>query len=94
MRTPVDRRVFRDELQRARESYLQRRRCVHLSLRTWSLLHVKAINALLDHPLFGDIDDIKRIVHSFLGYVPSGIKSRRALALAALAVAIQLIAGS
>ena len=73
MRRPVDRRAFRDELQRARGFSLRRWRSC-LSMRTWSLLHVKAVSAVLDAPLFGDTDCIKRIVHSYLGYAPSGIK--------------------
>ena len=73
MRRPVDRRAFRDELQRAREFSLQRQRQC-LSVRTWSLLHIKAVTAVLDDPLFGESDGIKRIVHSYLGYAPSGIK--------------------
>ena len=73
MRRPVDRRAFRDELQRARGFSLQRQ-CPSLSLRTWSLLHVKAVSAVLDCPFSGDTDGIKRIAHSYLGYAPSGIK--------------------
>ena len=73
MRRPVDRRAFRDELQRARGFSLQPQ-CPRLSLRTWSLLHVKAVSAVLDCPFFGDTDGIKRIAHSYLGYAPSGIK--------------------
>ena len=73
MRRPVDRRAFRDQLQRARGFSLQRQ-CPCLSLRTWSLLHVKAISAELDDLPFGDTDGMKRIVHSYLGYAPSGIK--------------------
>ena len=84
MRRPVDRRAFRDELQRARGFSLQRWRSSldnssriarsSLSMRTWSLLHVKAVSAVLDAPVFGDTDCIKRIVHSYLGYAPPGIK--------------------
>ena len=29
---------------------------------------------MLDEALFGDSDGIKRIVHSYLGYIPAGIK--------------------
>ena len=45
-----------------------------LSLRAWSLLHIKAVSAVLDEAVFGDSDGIKRIVHSYLGYAPSGVK--------------------
>ena len=46
---PVDRRAFRDELQRARGLAL-RPRCCRFSLRTWALLYVKAVSAVLDVP--------------------------------------------
>ena len=73
MPRPVDRRAFRDELQRARGFSLPRRH-FHLSMRTWSLLHIKAVSAVLDDPLLGDAEGMKRIVHSYLGYAPPGIK--------------------
>ena len=73
MRRPVDRRAFRDELQRARGFSLPLR-SFHLSMRTWSLLYVKAVSAVLDDPLLGDTEVIKRIAHSYLGYAPPGIK--------------------
>ena len=61
---PVNRRQSRNHPPRARS----------LSVRTWSLLHVKAVSAALDSPLFGDSVPIKRIVHAYLGFVPSGVK--------------------
>merc|ERR1719399_608012 len=47
---------------------------VRLSLRTWSLLHIKSVSAAFDDLPFGDTDGMKRMVHSYLGYAPSGIK--------------------
>ena len=43
-------------------------------MRTWSLLHIKAVSAVLGDPLLGDTEGIKRMVHSYLGYAPPGIK--------------------
>ena len=76
MPRPVDRRAFRDEL---RLFLFARGFSVplgpfHLSMRTWSLLHIKAVSAVLDDPLLGDTGCMKRIVHSYLGYAPPGIK--------------------
>ena len=47
-----------------------------LSLRTWSLLNLKAVSAILADLPLGDLakENLKRSVHSYLGYAPSGIK--------------------
>lgn len=48
-----------------------------LSLRTWALLQVKAVSALLDSsPCLADreCDELKRMVHQCAGHAPSGVK--------------------
>ena len=81
MLRPEDRHASRGELQRIHSrtwlpcfGFSMPFQPFHLSIRTWSLLHIKAVSAVLDDPLLGDTEGMKRIVHSYLGYAPPGIK--------------------